>query len=103
MTNGEKFEEIFGLKISCVPDNPCSIVSEDYCIDSSCDKCKLNNFWNKQYRKPKKKENEKCMSDENVKEILTCNIKHIRPDGEFYLFTKEEVEEMKEYLNSKSK
>lgn len=41
------------------------------------------------------------MTDENVKEIFTCIIKHIRPDGEFYPFTKDEVEKMKECLDPK--
>ena len=55
MTNAEKFEEVFGYKVSHFPNNPCDIVDEDYCINANgCDKCKLNNFWNKQYRQPNK-------------------------------------------------
>ena len=38
--------------------------------------------------------------DENVKEILACIIKHIRPDGDFYSFTSDEVEKMKKLLGS---
>jgi len=41
--------------------------------------------------------------NEKIKDILACIIKHIRPDGEFYPFTRDEVEKMKECLNSKTK
>lgn len=40
------------------------------------------------------------MADENIKEILACIIKHIRTDGEFYPFTRGEVEKMKKLLGS---
>lgn len=40
------------------------------------------------------------MTDENIKEILACIIKHIRPDGDFYSFTSDEVERMKKLLGS---
>ena len=40
------------------------------------------------------------MTDENVKEILACIIKHIRPDGDFHSFTRDEVEKMKSLLKS---
>lgn len=40
------------------------------------------------------------MTDENIKEILACIIKHIRPDGEFYPFARDEVEKMKSLLES---
>ena len=40
------------------------------------------------------------MTDENVKEILACIIKHIGHDGEFYPFTYDEVEKMKKLLGS---
>ena len=40
------------------------------------------------------------MTDENVKEILACIIKHIRPDGDFCSFTRDEVEKMKKLLGS---
>lgn len=36
--------------------------------------------------------------NEKIKDILACLIKHIRPDGEFYPFTNDEVEKMKENL-----
>lgn len=37
---------------------------------------------------------------EKLKEVLKCIVKHIRPDGEFYPFTRAEVERMKDYLKS---
>lgn len=40
------------------------------------------------------------MIDQNVKEILACIIQHIRPDGEFYPFTRGDVEKMKKLLGS---
>ena len=40
------------------------------------------------------------MADDNIKEILACIIKHIRPDGDFYSFTNDEVEKMKKLLGS---
>ena len=43
---------------------------------------------------------ERKMINENVKEILACIIKHIRPDGDFYSFTRDEVEKMKKLLCS---
>lgn len=54
MTNAEKFEEVFGYKIDDFPNNPCDIVDHEYCINQNgCYKCKFNNFWKKQYKKPK--------------------------------------------------
>lgn len=38
--------------------------------------------------------------NENIKEILACIIEHIRPDGEFYPFTRGDVEKMKKLLGS---
>lgn len=55
MTNAEKFEEIFGYKISELnPDPPCGAVEEEICMKHSCDKCPMNNFWFKQYQKRRK-------------------------------------------------
>ena len=39
-------------------------------------------------------------TNEKIKEVLKCIVKHIRPDGEFYPFTHAEVEEMKNCLKS---
>ncbi len=57
MTNAEKFEEVFGIKIDEFPAGICDIVDHSICIDAkSCVKCKLYHFWEKQYRKKNKKE-----------------------------------------------
>lgn len=56
MTNGEKFEEIFGLMPDEYAEDPCKMF-RNFCENKSdCNRCKLYNFWDKQYRKPKKKE-----------------------------------------------
>lgn len=56
MTNAEKFEEVFGLKIDNFEKiknlKLCELVdTKDICKAHRCDNCKLSNFWNKQYRK----------------------------------------------------
>ena len=43
----------------------------------------------------------KDTTDENIKEILACIIKHIRPDGDFYSFSHDEVKKMKKLLGEK--
>ena len=51
MTNAEKFEEVFGKKISkCAPD-PCNIIdySQGGCLHSECFSCELSDFWDKEY------------------------------------------------------
>ena len=54
MTNAEKFEEIFGIKIDDTPDDICNIADHSYCINANdCHHCKLHNFWKKRYRKNK--------------------------------------------------
>ena len=60
MTNAEKFEEVFGVKISDMyPADPCDIFDEHICTDSpSCSKCIAYNFWGKRYKKPKEVKNE---------------------------------------------
>lgn len=60
MTNAEKFEEVFGVKIDkdC-PGDPCCIADHQICIDASdCHHCPLHKFWKKQYRKKKAKKEE---------------------------------------------
>lgn len=59
MTNAEKFEEIFGIKIDEYPDDLCDIADHEICMNASgCSKCPLNHFWKKQYRKKKPKKEE---------------------------------------------
>lgn len=60
MTNAEKFEEIFGIKIDEFPADICDIVDHHICVDASdCAHCKAHKFWEKQYRKKKAKKEEK--------------------------------------------
>ena len=51
MTNAEKFEEIFGLKIDDRPDELCCIINHNICLENCCDTCPLSNFWNKEYKR----------------------------------------------------
>lgn len=55
MTNAEKFEEVFGIKIDeNYPADPCDIFDSNICTEASgCSKCIAYNFWGKRYRKPK--------------------------------------------------
>lgn len=58
MTNAEKFEEVFGLKIDAFERitslKICELVDKkDICKGHRCNNCKLGNFWKKQYRKKK--------------------------------------------------
>lgn len=60
MTNAEKFEEVFGIKISDeYPADPCDMADHHICINApSCSRCPLKGFWGKQYRKKKAKKEE---------------------------------------------
>lgn len=52
MTNAEKFEEVFGIKIDEYAEDPCDIAYHDICVNHSCGKsCPLYHFWKKEYRK----------------------------------------------------
>lgn len=54
MTNAEKFEEVFGMKISKCAADPCNMVSRDSyskCIHNDCFGCELSNFWDRDYIK----------------------------------------------------
>ena len=52
MTNAEKFEEVFGIKIDEYPDDLCSSADNKYCINSAtCGDCVLFHFWDKEYIK----------------------------------------------------
>jgi hypothetical protein len=48
MTNAEKFEEVFGYKISDFPVDPCDIISR-VCALHTCPSCPLFHFWEKEY------------------------------------------------------
>lgn len=57
MTNAEKFEEVFGIKIDEYPDDPCSIADHKYCTNSNaCTDCTLFHFWDKDYDRDINKE-----------------------------------------------
>lgn len=50
MTNAEKFEEVFGIKVAEYPDDPCNTAHDTYCIHSeTCSECRLYHFWSREY------------------------------------------------------
>lgn len=53
MTNAEKFEEVFGIKIDeDYPADPCEIFHHSICIEHSCcTRCPAYNFWNRKFKK----------------------------------------------------
>lgn len=55
MTNAEKFEEVFGIKIDeCYPAAPCDIFDHNICIEHNCTyECPAYKFWSRKYKKPK--------------------------------------------------
>ena len=52
MTNAEKFEEVFGIKIDeNHPDNPCGIFHHFVCVEHECNmKCPAYKFWERKYK-----------------------------------------------------
>lgn len=55
MTNAEKFEEVFGLKIDEFPDSICDILDHSICIEHDCNYgCPAYKFWDRKYKKPVK-------------------------------------------------
>lgn len=55
MTNAEKFEEVFGLKIDEYPAGICQTISHDICEQNICDEeCPAYKFWDRKYKKPVK-------------------------------------------------
>lgn len=56
MTNAEKFEEVFGIKIDEYPADLCDTADHKYCTNSNdCPDCVLYHFWDKEYNKGLKK------------------------------------------------
>ena len=54
MTNAEKFEKVFGIKIDVYPADLCDIVDHDICVNAnSCDDCPVYHFWEKEYKETK--------------------------------------------------
>ena len=60
MTNAEKFEEVFGIKIDeDYPANPCDIFDHSICMNHDCDnECPAYNFWNREYKRGEDMTNE---------------------------------------------
>lgn len=60
MTNAEKFEKVFGIKIDDnYPSDPCDIVERSICIDAKgCGDCPIHNFWVKEYKETKNERKE---------------------------------------------
>jgi len=52
MTNAEKFEKVFGIKIDDIcPSDPCDIIDHNICINANgCVDCPVHNFWEKEYK-----------------------------------------------------
>ena len=52
MTNAEKFEKVFGIKVNdTYSSDPCDIVDPSICINAnSCGTCPVCNFWEKEYK-----------------------------------------------------
>ena len=57
MTNAEKFEKVFGLKIDeNYPSDPCDMVDHDICVNADgCHNCPVYKFWEKEYIEEKEK------------------------------------------------
>ena len=53
MTNAEKFEEVFGIKIEeDYPAGICRAISHDICEQNICDEeCPAFKFWDREYKK----------------------------------------------------
>lgn len=52
MTNKEKFEEVFGIKLIDHPITICHSTSLKEC-NSKCETCKSHGFWEKEYKEKK--------------------------------------------------
>ena len=51
MTNAEKFEEVFGIKIAKnYPADICDSVDPNICIENDCSDCPIFGFWNQEYK-----------------------------------------------------
>lgn len=61
MTNAEKFEEVFGIKIEeNHPADPCDIFDHNCCINHCCNvRCPAYHFWNKEFKKKPEESEEK--------------------------------------------
>ena len=70
MTNAEKFEEVFGLKIDEYPASICFTIDQSICPEHNCDDCPAFKFWDREYKKPVKT----CTDDKGEEnENLCCD------------------------------
>lgn len=53
MTNAEKFEEVFGIKINEDPAAICGCIDVRICEDNNCDTCPAFKFWKREYKNDK--------------------------------------------------
>lgn len=54
MTNLEKFEQTYGMKVDDMPDDICGIITHEICIEHNCNnKCPAYDFWNREYKNQK--------------------------------------------------
>lgn len=57
MTNQEKFEMVFGVKVDIYPVNACHIFGDAYCDDHICNEsCPAFKFWEKKYEEKEEKD-----------------------------------------------
>jgi hypothetical protein len=51
MTNAEKFEEVFGMKIDeDYPKGICQSIDHKICIEHNCSDCPAFKFWDREYK-----------------------------------------------------
>lgn len=57
MTNAEKFEEVFGIKIDeDYPADICDSVDHDICLVHDCPNCPIFKFWDREYKAERKED-----------------------------------------------
>lgn len=82
MTNKEKFEEVFGIKLKEHPLSICHSTSLTMC-NSECDKCPSHGFWEREY--VKNPGLTKKLSKRNMDEVRCINCKFLGDwDGNKY-------------------
>lgn len=51
MTNAEKFEEVFGIKIDeNYPEDICQSIDHNICVEHDCSDCPAFKFWDQEYK-----------------------------------------------------
>lgn len=55
MTNAEKFEQVFGVKVDEDAPDPCDIFDRSFCNNTdACCGCRAQFFWDDEYEEVKK-------------------------------------------------